>query len=367
MNEARVEAVAPIHSVRMGLPQAWHGDVSRRAVARLKELVQSGGFERATSIDPLTGELTSTESRALFAALPSISSATEPGGLLDLGLLNQLPRGLSEAMLEPKYVFGRELFVQAHVNHRVRDPQRPVGEYRAEASLGFTHRARLLGEHDDRFVLELEGAPALLRVAKTDIYAWNEPRGVPSSGGVLANVHIDYNEPLLKAQICAAYIDLAHDIEALDFTAHPDQVKQQQERLVGRLAARQRTRYAGKEGYTGNKAGALFTQGQGICFVQRAAAAGFLQAFAKILAFEVIVCVGRTLRTDSPHGFLVLTLRPSMARYVSDPAWHEPLTDLRVAFFGPGWGHDRRLVGFEGLQEQGHPDASSIRLPELAA
>ncbi len=351
----------------MSLPQTWHGDMSRRAVARLKELVQSGGFQRATAIDPLTGELTSNASRALFAALPSLTGATNPGELLDLGLLAKLPNGLADAMQEPKYVFGRELFVQAHVNHRVRDPQRPVGEYRADAELGFTHRARLLGEDDDRFVLELEGAPALLRVAKADVYSWNEPRGVPSSGGVLANVHVDYNEPLMKAQICAAYIDVAHDLELLDFTAHPDAVKARQEGLISRLAARQRMRYAGREGYNGNKAGVLFTNGQGICFVQRAVAAGFLQAFTRTLAFEVMVCAGRTLKTDTPHGFAIVTLRPSMARYVSDPAWHEPLTDLRVAFFGPGWGHDRKLVGFEGLQEDDAPTTATIRLPELAA
>ena len=351
----------------MSLPQTFHGDMSRRAVARLKEMVQSGGFQRATAIDPLTGELTSHASRAMFAALPSITSATKPEELLDLGLVAKLPQGLAVTMQEPKYVFGRELFVQSHVNHRVRDPQRPVGEYRADAELGFTHRARLLGEDDDRFVLELEGAPALLRVAKTDIYDWNEPRGVPASGGVLANVHIDYNEPLMKAQICAAYIDLAPELETLDFTAHPDVVKARQERLIGRLAARQTMRYAGKEGYNGSKAGVLFTAGQGVCFVQRSVAAGFLQAFTQTLAFEVMVCAGRTLKTDTPHGFVVVTLRPSMARYVSDPAWREPLTDLRVAFFGPGWGHDRKLTGFEGLQEGEHPTSTSIRLPELAA
>lgn len=350
----------------MSTSLAWHGDVSRRAVARLRELVQSGGFQRATTIDPLTGELVSTESRTLFAALPSVTSGTAPEDLLDLGLLHKLPKGLADVAKEPKYVFGRELFVQAHVNHRVRDPQRPVGEYRADAEIGFTHRARLLGEHDDRFVLELEGAPGLLRVAKADVYAWNEERGVPASGGVLASVHVDYNDPLMKAQICAAYLDLAQDIESLDFTAHPDALRAEQERIIARIASRQRTRYAGTEGYTGNKAGALFTAGQGICFVQRAVAAGFLQAFTRVLAFEVIVCAGRTLRTDTPHGFLVVTLRPSMSRYVSDPAWHEPLTDIRVAFFGPGWGHDRRLVGFEGLQEPVSMPAEAIRLPELA-
>src|SRR5262249_16224228 len=112
--------------------------------------------------------------------------------------------------------------------------------------------------------------------------------------------------------------------------------------------------------------GALFTDGQGICFVQRAVAAAFLQVFARLLAFEVMVCTGRTLRTQSPHGFLVITLRPSLSRYVCDPAWHEPLTDLRVAFFGPGWGHDRCLPGFEGPLPLNVPP-EAVRLPELAA
>jgi hypothetical protein len=67
-----------------------------------------------------------------------------------------------------------------------------------------------------------------------------------------------------------------------------------------------------------------------------------------------------------PHGFAVVTLRPSLSRYVVDPAWGEPLTDLRVAFFGPGWGQDRRLEGLEGAQEiRVRPEA--VDLPEVPA
>ncbi len=179
-------------------------------------------------------------------------------------------------------------------------------------------------------------------------------------------MHIDYNEPLMKAQICAGFIDLAYDIERLDFAAHPDAQKDEHERVIAKLASRLRMHYAGTEGYSGTKGGALFTDGQGICFVQRAVAAGFMQAFARVLAFEIIVCAGRTLKTNTPHGFLTITLRPSMGRYVCDPAWREPLTDLRVAFFGPSWGHDRALVGAEGVQHIAVPP-EAIRLPELAA
>ncbi len=165
------------------VPTTWTGDVSRRAVTRLRDLVLTGGFPRATQIDRVTGELLSSESRALFAALPAITGATAPEELVDLGLLSRMPRNLGVAASEPKYVFGRELFVQSHVSHRVRDPQRPVGEYRMDAPVGFTHRARLVGEHEEAFILELEGATSLFRVAKSDIYMWNEPRGVSPSGG----------------------------------------------------------------------------------------------------------------------------------------------------------------------------------------
>jgi hypothetical protein len=51
---------------------------------------------------------------------------------------------------------------------------------------------------------------------------------------------------------------------------------------------------------------------------------------------------------------------------VCDPAWAEPATELRIAFFDAGWGHDRRLVGFEGQVELAVA-AAEIDLPELEA
>lgn len=338
---------------------------ARRAVLRLKELVLAGDFERAATLDVTTGDLLDNDARALFAALPALTAATAPEEIVDFGLLERTPRGLSRALAEARYVYGRELFVETTVSHRVRDPQRPVGEYRSDAPLTFTHRAKLVGEHDEQFVLELEGAPHLLRVAKADIYAWNEACGVAPSGGMLSGVNVDYNEPLLKAQICAALIDNARDIDALDFGVGESVVAAKQERLLRRLASRQRTRFSGADGYSGNKAGALFTSGVAGSFAQRAVAAGYLQAFSRLLGFDVQVCNGRTIGTGTPHGFLVVTFRPSTYRVVCDPAWREPATAVPVAFFGPSWGHDRRVESFEGTQQLTvYPE--SIRLPELA-
>ena len=313
--------------------------------------MDAGAFDRAAALDRTTGELLNPESRALFAALPAVTAATAPEDIVDFGLLKRTPRGLSRALAEARYVYGRELFIETTASHRVRDPQRPVGEFRADAPLALTHRAKLVAESGDDFVVELEGAPQLLRVAKADIFTWNEPCGVPPSGGTISGVVVDYNEPLLKAQICAAFIDLAADIEELDFNVPESAAAAKQERLLRKLAVRQKTKYSGSEGYSGNKAGALFTDGEATSFGQRAAAAGFLQAFSRTLAFDVQICVGRTVKTGTPHGFLVVTFRPSTYRVVCDPAWKEPATAVPVAFFGPGWGHDRRVMSFEGAQQ----------------
>jgi len=73
----------------------------------------------------------------------------------------------------------------------------------------------------------------------------------------------------------------------------------------------------------------------------------YLQCFTRTLGFEIQAAVGKTLRLGAMHAFAILLLRPSLKRFVSDVAWSEPLTDLRVAFFGPSWGQDRRLVGLK--------------------
>lgn len=330
----------------------WTSDVSRRAVARLRDVLTRGALPSYLAVDRTTGELQSPEARALFASLPSVSPATSPDELVDQGLVARLPKNLGVAYEKPKYVKGRRIFVQTHVSHVVRDKQHPVGEYKSEASLGFTHRAVLFGRRGDDLMVELEGAPQLLAFPQTDVYAWNEPCGVAPGGGVLSGVAVDYNDPLFKGHVCAAYLEHAPDIEALDFDAPEAALVAAQEALIAKLARRVRMSFAGRgEGYAGTRAGALMSGGQGVSFVQRAVATAFLQAFARPIAFEVQAAVGRTLRLSAPHGFAVVTLRPSMRRFVCDPAWREPLTALDVAFFGPSWGHDRRLVGFEGARQ----------------
>ena len=338
----------------------------KNALERLAELVSTGELTSWLAVDQKSGEPVHPEARTLFATLPSVSPASSADDVVELGLWPALPGNLKRALDAPRYRPGRDLFVRAPVSHEATDRHKPVGVHDASRPLAFTHLAELRGKAGENFVVDVAGSATPLRFSRTDVFAWNEPTVVPLSGA-LSGVQVDYNDPLLKAHVCAAYLDLAEAIGGLDFGKSDDLAKETQVGLVRRLARRVSMSYAGRgEGYAGPRAGALLSSGQGVCFVQRAAAAALLAPFAKTLAFDLAVGIGRTLRLGVPHGFLVLTLRPSLARYVVDPAWGEPLTDLRVAFFGPGWGHDRRLEGFEGAAPaRVAPEA--VDLPEVAS
>jgi hypothetical protein len=262
------------------------------------------------------------------------------------------PVGLRRALEAPRYRVGREVFVRASVSHKTVDKHQAVGQFAAGAAEAFTHRAVLTGRDGDAFVVALEGSPAPLKIPRLSLFSWNEPTVIAPAGATFSGVQIDYNDPLMKAHVCAAYLDIAPELERLDFGGEPEIVQRAQVALVRRIAARLTMDYVGKgQGYAGPRAAPLLSGGQGVCFVQRAALAALLAPFSRTIGFDLQLAVGRTLRLGVAHGFLVVTLRPSLARYVVDPAWREPLTDLRVAFFGPAWGHDRRLEGFEGTAD----------------
>jgi len=326
-------------------------DVGRHSVDGLRELVLTGGFLRAAVVDKHTGEIVDSEARALFSALPTISPATTVDELLEHRMIKRAPRDLHRAYHQPKYRPGRELFVRTKLSWESRG-RRGVGFFDSNGEPGFTHRAVLRAQCGDEFVVDVEGAPSPLMFTRADVFAWNEPSGLPSSGGAISGVQVDYSSPLMKAHICAAYLELGDELAELDFAAQPEDILEYQQVLVHKLASRVNMSYAGRsEGYAGARSGSLLRGGQGVCFVQRAVAGAFLSAFSRVLAFETQMAVGSTLRLGVPHGFVVITLRPSLKRFVCDPAWAEPMTDLRVAFFDANWGHDRRLVEIEGQQD----------------
>ncbi len=326
-------------------------ELSRQAIDRLREMVLSGGFAHAARVDRQSGEIIDPEARALFAALPAVTPATTPEELVEHGLITRSPKELQRAIDQPRYREGRELFVRTTVSFK-EVGRRGVGFFSPDGELAFTHRASLRAQRGEQLVVDVEGASEPLLFARGDVFAWNQPCGLSPAGGTVSGVQIDYNAPLFKAHVCAGYLDVADDLATLDFGGEPTAVRRQQEKLIHRLASRVQMTYVGRgEGYAGHRGQSLLAGGQGVCFVQRAVAGAYLQAFARVLAFEVQLAVGRTLRLNVPHGFAVVTLRPSLRRYVCDPAWAEPLTDLRVAFFDAAWGHDRRLEGFEGVAE----------------
>jgi len=78
----------------------------------------------------------------------------------------------------------------------------------------FTHRAVLRGVRGDRFVVELDGTDEPLLFPRDEIFAWNEPCGVPAGGGTLSGVRVDYNDPMMKAHVCAGFLDVAEQMES---------------------------------------------------------------------------------------------------------------------------------------------------------
>jgi hypothetical protein len=336
------------------------GDVGRRAVDALREILATDRFAEITAVDRETGELIDPEARALFASLPRISPVSAPEELLQHGLIQELPHNMAAAFDSPKYKVGRQVFVRTYAPHAAAAPS---GATATSRDLRFSHRASLLAQVDDRFRVQVDGVAEPLNFDRMDIFSWNEPFCLTKTTAEISGVRIDYDEPLWKAHICAGFVDAAAEIEELDFAATP---LPKQQRIVRRLIGRMRTQYAGRgRGYAGPRAGALFGAGQGVCFVQRAVAGAYLQVFASVLALELQMAIGETLRLRVPHGFLIIMFRPSLQRFVCDPAWSEPLTDLRVAFHDAGWGHDRCLVGCEGEQVRVVPP-HLIDLPGVA-
>ena len=348
------------------IAESAHSDhVVQRSLERMRELLDQGEFSDFSAVDSKTGRLLNPEALALFSTLPSFTPASHPNEAVEKWLLRSLPKGLQKGRSLPRYRQGREVFVRTRVQRRSDSPRRSVGTYDESCPERVTHLGQLMAADGDDFLVAVQGHQQWLRFPRSHIFKWNQPTGAPSIGGHLSGVQIDYRDPRMKAYICAAFLELGADIEALDFTLSLQDIEKQQRGLIHRLASRINMSYAGEsDGYSGNRAGGLIDGGQGVCFVQRAVGASFLQAFSQILNFETQVAVGRTLRLDASHGFVVVTLFPSMRRFVSDPAWSEPLTDLRIAFFGPNWGHDRCLEHLEGEQEL-EVEESTIELPPM--
>ena len=340
--------------------------VGRESVSRLRSIVEAGRFRKFAEVNPNTGNVLDGEARALFAGLPVITPGSSVDTLMELGLLNRLPAGLDEVHRMPRYTKDRAVFVKTTVDHQYSTATKAAGRFRKDGEHTFTHQAVLKAEKDELFEVEVAGASEPLLFAKRDIFAWNEARGSGRGGGCLSGVRIDYAAPRMRAFVCAGYLSIASKLAEIDFGEPTRVTVQKQSGLIYRLASMVDMHYLGRDsGYSGDKASSLIGGGSGVCFAQRAVAAAFLQAFDRILAFQVQAAVGRTLSLDVPHGFVVITLLPSLQRFVCDPAWREPLTALDIAFFGPGWGHDRRLDGFEGEQFL-EVSSESIDLPQHA-
>lgn len=323
-------------------------DSSGSAVERLAQLQSSGQLEPLLQVEPRTGRLRHPKAQTLLDGLPSLASGAAAETFVEHGLVAGLPQHLAQALDTPRYPEGRAVFVHAPVSF-ADNPKRPAGTYAKDAPPRITHLGTLVGQTGDDFWVRIDGLAEPIRVPRHELLALNEPHGIPAAGGVFHGFQVDYHAPLMRAHICAAALSLGGRLEELDFLATQAQIELRQKALIQKLCAGIQMDFIGRgSGYMGNQVAGLICGGQGASLAQSAAAAALLAPFTHLLAFDIQWVLGKTLRLGLPHAFLVLTLRPSLKRYICDPAWGEPLTDVNVACFGPGWGQDRRIVRTEG-------------------
>lgn len=199
----------------------------QQAVAKLRELVKSGGLDALLAAAPKTGELLSVEARTLFAALPTLGSATSAKDLLDLGLISKIPEGLDAMWNEtPRYFVGRQVLVQTTVDTDFKNAV-SFHTYKEGGTPRVTHRAYVVGEQGNAFKVAVEGRAEPLLVSKPELYALNEGHRASPTQAKAYGVRLDYDKDIIfKAKVCATILALDDLIGKLDFrTKDPAQLE----------------------------------------------------------------------------------------------------------------------------------------------
>lgn len=339
------------------------------AVAELKSVIKHGQlpayFDAAIGVsdDPALKE----RALRLFDSLPALQPNTDAQALVDLGLWTTAPRGIEHAKEQARYRPGTEVVVSVPVNN---DPM--AGDaflaYDADGVKMNTHRAKLVGEDGDRFLVQVDGRDEPLAVPKTEVFEANQPTQLVMGSGP---VRVDYDSPLMKAKLAeaalalddiAASLDLAkpHRLEAdgaigvLFGKGRPTEstadLQREALRKLHKVADMKypTARARGEAGrHMSRDAGRLLTRGMAVGFQQAAAMEALIAPFEESLGIETRRVHGGVLRNLKPghdaeqrarvmgqpnHSWLEVRLRPSMERAIADPTWQHPAQDVDKAY-----------------------------------
>jgi len=307
----------------------------------------------------VTGEVDNPAQRQdamkLFESLPRISPETSAAELEALGLWAAAPRGVEEALSTPRYQAGRDVLVETTVNA---DPDSPEFlSYQEGGEPAVTHKAKLVGQEGDDFLVQVEGRAEPLRVPKAEVFARNQAHQLEGDGTRrIGGVKVDYDDPLLKAKLTEAALKMDKLVGELDLN------KQQTEAASGQLVrfapakqarpmrqvqadclkaihdvidmkfpSSQTFREPGRS--HGSDVGRLAVRGLGVDYEQLQVFNALLAPFADKLGVETRVIYGgmyrgtekhqNPFRSQAPHVWNQVTYLPSLEQSVCDPTWSQ--------------------------------------------
>ncbi len=349
-NAANTDAVAPVAAPKANLAPAI------AAVKQMRALVKNGGLEKYyEAAIGLADAAAKQKALDLFAALPAITPGITGDEMVRLGLWTTAPRGVDAAMAQPRYVPGRQVMVKTTVHSDLGNEQTFLA-YKADGVQAVTYRAELAGERGDDFLVRVDkagGGYQEITVPKKEIYALNQPHQPVMKDGVVTDIgkRADYNDPLLKAKLAQAAIEMDEIVGQLDFARKPagkimgllkpqksaaelqrQALKVIHDTIQMKYSSGDVWKEPGRDG--GNDVGRLAIRGHGVCYDQAGVMFGMLLPFQSLLAFDVQFVSGGTYRhakvgDKNPfgrgaHGWLQITYRPSMEIRICDRTWRQP-------------------------------------------
>jgi hypothetical protein len=361
------------------------------AVQTFAEAKKSGKLRQlmGAASDKIDNPALKAEAMALFDALPPMGPTANPEAFVAAGLWSSAPKGLDALENTARYMAGRQVLVKTTLNSDVFAGQEFL-KFKPGGREGITHRASIVGEEGDNFLVKVDGSDEPIKFAKQAIYDLNQPQAILSSpakdrrtGEIIENAytagmgtHCDYKDAFTKAKVAEAALEIGEIVEQLDYT------KMKTDGRIGGMGAKQMSelqRSAVKKIHDvidmkypkhgtpwqtpgrvqGRNLGRQAMNGAGVCFDQAGVMMGMLMPFKEALGLDVQQISGGVYRNvkssdENPfrggaHGWLQLTYRPSMELRIIDRTWQQ--SDHRADQAYSRWGDRYPAKVMRGMKQ----------------